>query len=156
MTIKNFTVFDNNNNIKFFQDNIKNTLHQTGEQYMLNALFRQGEISPFYYAGLDNRPALSVTDTISSINGEPSLTTSYRRQKIESWEIPSILNGIYVVKSGYIKFNANTTAWGPVGNIFLTTENSGGILISSVKLVSPVTLAVGDSVTMFINLSLFN
>lgn len=158
MTVNEFTVFDINKKIKFYQENIKNIIHQDGQKYMLNALFKNGEIPNYYYAGLDNRSLLNFTDKMSSIVGEPLMTTgnNYKRAKIDSWEEPSLLNNLYVIKSGYLKFYANSVAWGPVSNIYLATSSLGGTLISSAKLSAPLSLSVGDYITMIINLSLVN
>jgi hypothetical protein len=156
MTINSFTVFDNYKNIIFEQKNIKNIVHQLGEQYMLNALFKQGDIASSYWVGLDNRVTLGSTDTVASITGEPLPQTSYKRQEITSWSSPYLLNGSYAVKSSSIVFDASLVGWGPVNNIFLTTSKSGGILVSSARLSQTVALTAGDSVIMDMSLSLTN
>lgn len=156
MTIDNFTVFDKYKNIIFEQKNIKNIVHQEGEQYMLGVLFNKAELASSYYAGLDNRTTLSSTDSIFSITGEPLPQTSYKRQEITSWGDPFISNNVYVVKSNPITFDASIIGWGPVSNIFLTTRKSGGILLSSAKLSQILTLSEGNSVVMSISLSLTN
>lgn len=163
MTIDKFTVFNKYKSIIFEQKNIKNIVHQEGEQYMLNVLFNleqsinDGKVASSYYAGLDNRITLSSTDSmLLSIVGEPLPQTSYSRQQITTWTEPFISNGVYVVKSNPITFDAAVTGWGPVSNIFLTTNSSGGILISSAKLSETVTLNVGDSIVLTISLSLNN
>jgi hypothetical protein len=161
MTINSFTVFDINKNIKFQQNNIKNIVHQAGEEYMLNVLFRQGQrvssqTGSGYWLGLDNRTTLSATDIMSSVSGEPLVTTSYRRQEVSTWDAPIISNSVYVVKSSPVTFSAASVGWGPVSNIFLTTNKLGGILISSAKLSQTISLASGQSIVMTISLSLVN
>lgn len=180
LTIESIKLFDKNNNIKYEQKNIKNTLHQAGQFYMLNSLFTNitrcnppgvanscdgqavslGNLkstrSDFYYAGLDNRTSLSTTDTMASLVDEPS-SNGYIRQKITSWSSPVISNSVYVVKSNSITFSSSSTGWGPVKNIFLaTTQNTTGFLISSVKLNQELTLKAGDTAVLIMNLSLSN
>jgi hypothetical protein len=169
LTIENIKLFDKNKNIKYEQSNIKNTLHQIGESYMLNCLFvnktrkDKGEIQKtredFYYAGLDNRSTLNTTDVMSSLVNEPS-ANGYSRQKITSWSSPVISNSVFVTKSNNITFNASTgtnTGWGPVKNIFLaTTQNISGILISSAKLNQELKMVAGDTIVLVMNLSLSN
>jgi hypothetical protein len=157
LTIESIKLFDKNNNIKYEQKNIKNTLHQTGQFYMLNSLFANKNTRvDFYYAGLDNRTSLSTTDTMASLLDEPS-SNGYIRQKITSWSSPVISNSVYVVKSNSITFSASSTGWGPVRNIFLaTTQNNSGFLISSVKLNQELILKAGDTSVLIMNLSLSN
>lgn len=154
MTIEEFTLVDKNKNIKFYEKDIKNIVHQKGEEYMLKALFMKDTVPDYYYAGLDNRSSLDSADTISSITGEPN--NGYSRVKIESWSGPALTNGVYVIKSGFLKFSAISYGWGPVSNIFLSTSKIGGILISSAKLSSKVSVVSGDSIVMTIGLSLTN
>jgi len=156
MTINNFTILDKHKNIIFEQKNIKNIVHQQGEQYMLNALFKQGDIATSYWVGLDNRVTLGSSDTTTSITGEPLSQTSYKRQEIASWSTPFLSNGAYAVKSNAIVFDASLVGWGPVNNIFLTTAKSSGILISSARLSQTVILTAGNSVIMDMSLSLTN
>jgi hypothetical protein len=159
LTIENIKLFDKNNYIKYEQSNLRNTLHQSGEFYILSCLFGNTTRADFYYAGLDNRTTLSTSDVMSSLVNEPS-ANGYSRQKITSWSTPTISNSVYVVKSGNITFNASTgvsPAWGPVKNIFLTAKQSGiEYLISSVKLNQVLTMAAGDSIVLVVNLSLSN
>ena len=157
LTIESIKLFDKDNNIKYEQKNIKNTLHQLGQFYMLNSLFANKNTRvDFYYAGLDNRTSLNTTDTMASLVDEPS-SNGYSRQKITSWSSPVISNSVYVVKSNSITFSSSSTGWGPVRNIFLaTTQNPSGFLISSVKLNQELTLKAGDTAILIMNLSLSN
>ena len=181
LTIESIKLLDENNKVKYEQNNIKNTLHQTGEFYMLSSLFSNktrcnppgienllcdgqavtlGNLKStrvdFYYAGLDNRTTLNTTDTMASLVDEPS-SNGYARQKITSWSSPVISNSVYVIKSNSITFSASSTGWGPVRNIFLaTTQNASGFLISSVKLNQELTLKAGDTSILIMNLSLSN
>lgn len=154
MTIEKFILLDKNKKIKYSQNNIKNMVHQKGEQYMLDVLFMKGTVAGSYYAGLDNRATLDVSDTITSLSGEPF--NGYSRIQIESWEGPILTNGVYVVKSGFLTFSGVGTGWGPVRNIFLSTSRIGGILISSARLSQSVSVAANDSIVMVMNLSLTN
>ena len=180
LTVESIKLLDENNKVKYEQNNIKNTLHQSGQFYMLNSLFANktrcnppgvenqcdgqaitlGNLKStrvdFYYAGLDNRTSLSPTDTMASLVDEPS-SNGYSRQKITSWSSPVISNSVYVVKSNSITFSASSTGWGPVRNIFLaTTQNVSGFLISSVKLNQELILRAGDTSVLIMNLSLSN
>jgi len=159
LTIENIKLIDKNSKVKYEQSNIKNTLHQIGESYMLNCLFvNKNTRVDYYWAGLDNRSSLNTADTMSSLVNEPS-TNGYSRQKITSWSSPVISNSVYVVKSNNIMFSASTgtSGWGPVKNIFLsTTQNISGILISSVKLNQELTMSPGDTIVLVMNLSLSN
>lgn len=155
MTIEEFVLLDKYKNIKFNQKNIKNIVHQKGEEYMLRALFKGDTIAKTYYAGLDNRTTLQSTDLMTGIVGEP-ISFNYSRAKIESWEDPTIVNGTYVIKSGFLRFSALAGTWGPVGNIFLSTSKLGGVLISSAKLSKTISVNDGDSIVMVMNLSLTN
>lgn len=160
LTIENIKLIDKNNNIKYEQSNVKNTLHQLGQFYILRGLFKnKNTLVDFYYAGLDNRVSLSASDTMSSLLNEPS-TNGYTRQKINSWNDAVITNSVYVIKSSNITFNASNgvnSRWGPVRNIFLaTSQDTSGFLISSVKLSQELTVASGDSIVLVANLSLSN
>lgn len=142
------------------QENILNLLHQTGEQFILQAVFTGGKISSvipdFYYLGLDNRQNIAASDTISNIIGEPT-SNGYSRQQISSngdFAI-NVNQSHFLATSPIVAFRATTNSWGPVSNLFLTTKNDNtGILISTVVLASPISLSAGQSVTMRIGLAL--
>ena len=54
---------------------IDNIFHQNGELYLFSVSFNTAgaiAIPSNYYLGLDNRAIPSFTDTLSSLNGEPT------------------------------------------------------------------------------------
>jgi hypothetical protein len=153
--------------------NLKNVLHQQGELYFLQILFANGSadsmgntmtVPPLYYFGLDNRSTISVTDTLSSISGEPT-TNNYQRQVANSttnWTFGTSTNGNNQAKSPILTFGAYGGSWGPVCNLFLTmqpqtTDNTNGYLISSVYLGNAaITVIDGDSISLRMSATLSN
>jgi hypothetical protein len=155
-----------NDEVIFAEENLHNILHIGGESQILSALFIGGPgpaINPYipsiYYVGLDNRSALSVSDTLSSLSGEPP-SGGYNRQPISSTTgFTIVTEGTTVkAKSGVIVFSATGSSWGPVKNIFLTNISSGtaGILYSSVPLGSNVIVSAGDTVSVRFSMALRN
>lgn len=152
--------FDAQGNLISQQNNLLNLLHQEGEEFLLRAAFSGGRISSiipdFYYLGLDNRQAVAVGDTIDDLIGEPS-AGGYQRQEISSSGDFAINfeSDHFIATSPIVAFRSTTSSWGPVSNLFLTTEsNNDGMLISTVVLQSPISLNSGDAVTMRIGLKL--
>ena len=150
--------------IIFKAENLHNILHVGGEQQILSALFVGGPTSntyipSSYYLGLDARPSLVVTDTLSNITGEPS-TGGYSRQPVSSTIGFTITTEGTTVKakSGLLVFSATASSWGPVTNMFLTDASNGtsGILYSSVPIGSNVTVNAGDSISMRFSMALRN
>lgn len=140
--------------------NIKNLLHASGENFILQACFFGGQTSSIipdnYYLGLDNRENLDVSDTMVSLTGEPS-GNGYSRQTISSAGsfVISYNSSHYIATSPIVSFQATGSSWGPVNNLFLTTAtDNSGFLISSVLLPQPVTVAAGDVVTLRTAMSL--
>lgn len=172
MTIDKFYILDKYKKIKYEEHNIKNMLHKEGEEYILNALFKDSQSIPVngYYVGLDVRPTFDKNDTLSEIIGEPTVN-GYRRQNVplSNWSL-QISNDVWFAKSGTIIFSAindqgTDTGWGPVTNIFLATTNERcermpgscvGKLISSAKLGSSVSIGNKESVVMEMSLSLYD
>lgn len=172
MKIDNFLILDKNNKVRYQQRDIKNTFHQQGEEYILNALFKGSEnlVTNGYYIGLDARPTLNRTDTLSNIIGEPLVQgNNYQRQNVSflNWQIinpntsatttasPTLTP--YYAKSGPVIFSSLNSGWNSVTNIFLaTTIGSGGKLISSATLGTTVSVAIGESVVMEMSISLYD
>lgn len=143
---------------------LHNILHVGGEAQILSALFLGGPTSnnyipSIYYLGLDNRSALAVTDTLSSLSGEPAVG-GYNRQPVSSTTgFTVVTEGTTVkAKSGVIVFSAIGTSWGPVQNMFLTNISSGtsGVLYSSVPIGSSITVSAGDTVSLRFSMALKN
>ena len=136
--------------------NILNTFHVEGELFVLSSLLRtSGDISvpSFYYLGLDNRTTLSVADNMAGISTEPS-GNGYSRQPVSSstgFTIEEFVSSVdslshWRAKSTIVSFSASGGSWGPVSNVFMTTElNNTGYLISSASLGVTRTLTSGDS-----------
>ena len=138
--------------------NIYNTLHNSGEMYLLMCAFdNSGAYPPAnYYFGLDNRLGISVIDTIGSLSGEPSGNGYLRAGVASSGQFTvSALGDLYRATSQIVTFSATGTGWGPVRNLFLaTTNDNSGILLASAPLSNPITLTNGDAVNMRMALSL--
>jgi hypothetical protein len=147
-----------NGKVIWSKKNLHNLLHSDGEGYFLEVLFRNpnnGTMPPeFYYLGLDARPSIAVSDTMASLVDEPT-TNGYFRQVVSSK--PDQSTGWYIVANdGYTKalcsiitFTAAGGSWGPVNNLFLTTQNNNsGYLISSVSLSDEAYLDDGDVINL--------
>jgi hypothetical protein len=152
---------DSKGNILWEQSNIGNMLHNSGEQFLLNALFSGGPtntfIPNFYFLGLDNRVAISAGDIMAGLVGEPT-TNGYTRQPVSSttgFQIATGPNDNYRATSPIVTFRATGGSWGPVQNIFLTDKQDlTGYLIASANLGSPFTMADGDTVSLRLGLTL--
>jgi hypothetical protein len=151
---------DANGNIIWEAKNLYNLLHREGEEFLLRAAFTGGRISNIipekYYLGLDNRQAVAEEDTMDDLIGEP-FGNGYERAEILSqgdFDINLEDNHI-LATSPIVAFRATTGSWGPVSNLFLTTASDGsGMLISTVILESPISLNIGDTVTMRIGMQI--
>lgn len=149
---------DSHGNLLWESKDIKNLLHQDGEEFMLRAAFTGGQNSTIipenYYLGLDSRTTLFSTDTMDDLVGEPS-SGGYERQTISSEGDFSInfQDSHFIATSPIVVFRATAGSWGPVRNLFLTTQDDdSGYLISTAPLDSLVSLTAGDSVTLRISL----
>lgn len=141
--------------------NIRNVLHNVGQQFILNAVFLGGGPSntilpSSFFFGLDNRPSQAVTDTMSSLVSEPT-THGYTRQSVSATNqfAISLTGGSYQILSPILTFSASGGSWGPVTTLFLTdkSDNSGS-LIASVALPTATTVAAGQTIAMKMGLSL--
>lgn len=136
--------------------NINNLLHLEGEEFLLRAAFTGGQSSTVipvnYYLGLENRSTLSIEDTLNTLLTEPS-TNGYTRQIVHSsGDFTAVVNqvtGHWQAVSPIVAFRASGGNWGPVQNLFLCTSvDNSGLLISSVRLPTAITVTAGDQVTM--------
>jgi hypothetical protein len=136
--------------------NLNNLMHLVGDQYFLDVLFAGEDLPDTYYLGLDGRTSLSADDTIEDLVNEPS-SNGYTRQPVSSssgWRVEQVSN-VWRAIGNIITFSASGGSWGPVGNLFLTTEaDSTGVLIASVALDQQTTVSSGDSVSMRLSLSM--
>ena len=140
--------------------NIHNILHNDGEEFILRAAFTGGPISDIipdnYYLGLDNRTTVSLDDSMSDLIGEPT-GNGYQRQPVASSGDFSMNfeSSHFIATSPIVAFQATTSSWGPVANLFFTDQiDNSGFLISTAELASPLTLTTGDNVTMRIGMKL--
>lgn len=141
------------------QNNLYNTLHLEGEEYILKVLFGGESLPSFYLFGLDNRDSLSLADTMNQVqnSGEPN-SNGYERQSVEStqqFEFAALESGVYTAKTPTIFFTATNASWSPVKNLFMTTEEGyDGYLIASVPLSQQVTVLAGETIYMKMGLQL--
>lgn len=140
--------------------NIRNLLHLEGEEFILRAAFSGGKnsvvIPENYYLGLDNRLNPLAANTMDDLIGEPT-GGGYTRQSISSLNDFSVNldSEHYIATSPIVAFNATSSAWGPVSNLFLTDKDDNtGSLISTAVLETAVSLEIGQQVTMRIGLLL--
>lgn len=142
------------------EEKILNTLHYLGENFLLLSLFKGGNapnvfIPDQYYLGLDSRSTIAVADTSSNLT--ESFVNGYMRQPCSSTTgfTIEVVNGVHRASSQIVTFSASGGGWGPVKNIFLSDkQNTTGILISSAKLSSPLSVVSGDYINMQMALSL--
>ena len=151
---------DANGNVVWRQENLYNTFHLEGEEFIISAVFTGGVDNAFipesYYFGLDNRSTIETTDTLDDLVNEPT-TNGYERIAVSSDGIftVALANDHYRAVGPVISFTADGGTIGPVANLFLaTTENNSGVLIATVALSQSLTLADGEGVNMRMGLSL--
>ena len=155
----NFIEHIRNNKVIWRAENIKNMIHLEGREFLIKTAFsNDGNLVPDnYYLGLDARDDLAEDNDLTSLLDEP-FGNGYTRQTLPSNGTGFAItqtSGVYKALSNIITFSASGLGWGPVKNMFLTTESdNSGILISSLVLTSPVTTVSGDVVSVQIALSL--
>ena len=135
-----------------------NILHTNGEAILLEYLFdHQGNATPTFYLGLDDRTQLSAGQTITDLTGEPS-AGGYSRQPLDpasSNFTVELVNGVNKARSRIVTFNCVGASWGPVTNLFLVSgSGSGAVLVSSVSLPQSSTLNPGEAINLRASLSL--
>jgi len=165
--IFNIQLISKTGEILWEENNLLNTLHVGGEEFVLRAAFSDTYIDGYgnivstiipanYYFGLDNRSGLSASQTIVSLTGEPS-ANGYTRQAVSSNQqfIVEPINSVYVAKAPVIIFGATGGNWGPVQNLFLTNKSdNSGYLIASVPLTTSVTVQNGSTLNVRMGLGL--
>lgn len=151
MKVLEFNHLDKDGNILYQQRNILNTLHTTGEEFILSVLFQGLAIPEFYYLGLDNRSSLAVGDTMATVSVTEPSTNAYERQSVDStdWTLVVNSNSNKQTNSSIVTYRAVGGSWGPIKNIFLTDEpNNSGYLIASAQLSEQVTVSSGEIISM--------
>lgn len=147
-----------NGDILWQSKDIKNILHVSGEQFILDAIFvGELEIPAYYYFGLDNRTDLDVTDELDDLLAEPT-GNGYTRRPVAStgaFTLDVTTGGHYRALSSRLTFSASGSGYGPVKNLFLATSiDDSGLLISSIALGQTLTLASSESFNIVMGLSL--
>jgi hypothetical protein len=159
LKIDEFSVLNEKKEIIYQEKNIHNILHQEGELLILSVLFTGSAAPSSYYIGLDNRPTLAFTNTLSSLSNEPT-SYGYSRQQIlpAEFNINFTSGSNYQVTGPVINFSATTNQWGPVQNLFLTNVSSGngGTLISSARLAESITVIPPNIVSLKFSFALSN
>ncbi len=149
------------NKVLWSNKNLKNMLHNEGEEFILKILFADLVKPEYYWFGLDNRTTLDVTDTLLSITDEPS-SHGYERQGVsssEGWAFSNV-GGQIIAKSPIITFAAVGGNIGPVRNIFMTNQSEAAVptdddyLISTVYLGQILTIVSGDAVSLRVAIKL--
>lgn len=158
MKVLEITHFSADGKVLYYENEIHNTLHATGEQFILGVLFQGLELPESYYLGLDNRATIDVDDTMTTIStsGEPT-ANSYERQFADAANFSLITNdsGNAQANSPIVTFQALGGSWGPVRNLFLTNESANdGYLIASVALSEQITVSDGEVVNMRLGMAL--
>lgn len=142
---------------------IKNTLHTSGEEFILKALFSEDvDIPSSYYFGLDNRSTIAVADVMSDITNEPT-SNGYARQTLNSTDdfTFEIIGGVNRARSSALTFTASGGDWGPIKNLFMSNisqseDDSSGYLISSASIGTSRIVEAGDAISMRMAISLKN
>jgi len=151
---------DKDGKVLWQQNNIKNLLHTDGEDFILRVLFAGESLPSNYYLGLDNRSEVLAADTMTTIQNEGSepSTNGYSRVVLTtgaSFTIQLTVGGNTEALSPISSFSASGGSWGPIINLFLTTEaDFSGRLISSVSLSNAVTVLDTETLTVRMALTL--
>ncbi len=161
MKIVNFQHCDKNGEILYEEENVNNLIHLVGEELILKILFAGEPVPSNYYIGLDSRTSLDASLGIGSVFGYEPNSNSYERQKVQSDNFSVIVGSSShrQANSPTVIFKAIGGSWGPVKNIFLTTNLGYGvnsILISSASLSRSITVADGEIITMRMAMALSN
>jgi hypothetical protein len=142
------------------EENIHNTLHLEGEEFLLRAAFTGGQVSSVipenYYVGLDSRSDIEDSQTMDDIIGEP-VGSGYARQSISSSGdfVINFEESHFLALSPIVIFNGIGGSWGPVSNLFFTDRiDNAGSLISSATFSAPFSVANGESITLRVSMLL--
>jgi len=153
LKVLEFSHFSKNGSLLHREENIHNTIHSAGEELILKILFSGQQVPENYYVGLDFRSSIEKSQSIGDISGWEPTSNAYSRQAVGSnnFSIITSSSGYKQASSPSLLFRATGGSWGPVRNIFLTTAlgfGTNSVLISSVPLSAPITVADGEIVTM--------
>ena len=146
-----------NGRVLWEKRNLLNTFHAEGEQFVLETLFVNGNVTPSipdnYYLGLDNRTSVSVNDDMDTIADYEVVGGGYVRNLLPCTDSTvGPVDGIYRATTPVFSFGASGVGF-TARNLFLTDQpDNTGYLISSVPLSNVVTLTAGES--MYVNMVL--
>ena len=157
MIVREIWCHDGTGKVLWRKNDVHNTLHVGGEQFILNALFTNGQPIPSnYFLGLDNRPSVSTTDDMSSLVAEPN-AAGYLRQPVSSsggFTVTKV-GANYQAVSSAVTFRASGAGWGPVSNLFLaSTSDTSGVLIATAVLGQSFSVTGGNMVSLTLGMSL--
>lgn len=159
VTVYEICHWDKDGNLLWKKENLLNTVHGGGEQFILKAAFCPSSITipTNFYLGLDSRTTLSQADTLNSLVNEPT-SNGYIRQPVSSTTGFSIsTTGSIRATSAVVRFSASGGAWGPVKNLFLATSvGNSGLLITTTALGDNRTMNDGEGITLRMGVSLRN
>lgn len=161
MKIEKFQHLSVNGEILYEENNINNLIHLAGEELILKILFAGNSVPSNYYIGLDSRSYLDSSLGIGSIFGYEPNQNYYERQQVKSDSFSVIVgtSNHRQANSPTVLFKAVGGPWGPVKNIFLTTNlgyGTNSILISSAALSRDITVKDGEIITMRMAMALSN
>ena len=160
MQVLEISHLDKYGKVLYQNSNLNNIIHTEGEEFILKILFGGASIPASYYLGLDSRSSLTRSDSISQISSFEPSSSGYVRQSVNTSSFAFVTNslGDYQANSPVVIFRAVGGSWGPVKNIFLTTQpnNTNAYLISSVPLGANLTLQDQEMVSMRIGIALRN
>lgn len=137
-----------------------NSLTNEGQYLFLDVVLRGGTAATQFYVRLFNDTPV-ITDTISTLTGEPSGTYGYAAQLIEKsatgWPTLALDSGNQQATSSVETITASGGSIGPVTYACLTTStDSSGKLVSFAPLSQSRTLAAGDSIQITYKVKLTN
>lgn len=138
------------------EKNLKNILHEEGEQFILETAFAGGTQPTNFYFGMDDRTVLDAEDQLVDLSGEPLVSNGYDRQTAPSSAFTvTFVDSVWKARSSIVIFGATGGGWGPVTSLFMATSpDSSGLLISSVPLGSSYTPGAGESLNVRMSVAL--
>lgn len=161
MKVLDFQHISKEGKVIYNEKNVLNIMHLAGEELILKILFSGDPVPSNYYIGLDSRTTFDASLGIGSVFGYEPNTNAYERQKVQSDSFSIIVGSgnNRQANSPTVLFKAIGGSWGPVKNIFLTTNlgyGTNSILISSASLSRTITVSDGELVTMRMAMALTN
>ena len=140
-------------NIIFRTEDIRNSIHILGENFILKVLFGGQAVPNSYHIGLDSRETIQIHDAISDLASLEPSGLGYERQSIGSNDFSVVENvaGFMQANSPTVLFTASGGSWGPIKNIFLCTglgQSAPTVLVSSASIGQNLVVSPGETVSM--------